>query len=220
MSKCRENEGRKGRSGRSRIQAGRLLFVEGKDEVRLFTALIENHLHLPDFQVVDLGGKDRFSRRLQAISTELITQETILIGVVRDADDNPKAAFQSVCAQLRNVGYVPPENHAGLSDASPAVGVFIVPDGDGCGAIETLCRRSVEDSNAAWCVERYLECLEKRGAMESANPDKSFAHAYLASRRDPSVRVGEGADRGIWNFGSEAFRPLVRFIRALRGSAV
>ena len=44
-------------------------------------------------------------------------------------------------------------------------------------------RRSVEDTNAARCVEQYLECLTEHNAMQSSNRDKSFAHAYLAGMK-------------------------------------
>lgn len=73
----------------------------------------------------------------------------------------------------------------------------------------------MEDSDAAQCVEEYLECLAKHNAMKSKNKDKSFAHAFLASTSDPVARVGEGAHRDVWDFGSMAFEDLLCFVRAL-----
>ena len=83
------------------------------------------------------------------------------------------------------------------------------------GAIETLCRRSVEGTDAAGCVDEYIECLQRHDAMRSRNADKTFAHAYLAAMNDPLARVGEGALSGVWNFESPAFAALVRFLQAL-----
>ena len=97
----------------------------------------------------------------------------------------------------------------------PSIGVFIVPDGSGPGAMETLCRRSVEDTDAARCVDDYLGCLERHDAMRSRNVDKSFAHAYLAAMEDPVARVGEGAQQGAWSLESPAFTALARFLRDL-----
>lgn len=96
-----------------------------------------------------------------------------------------------------------------------SIGVFIVPDGNEPGAIETLCRRSKEGDEVAICVEEYLSCLDEHEAMKSTNVDKSFAHAYLAAMEDPVVRVGEGAKQGAWNFGSPAFAELSEFLREL-----
>lgn len=194
-----------------------LLLVEGQDEVNLFCALIRHSLDKESkIQVIDAGGKDRFPSRLKAIQTEAKTRPTLQsIGIVRDADDDPKGAFESVCNDLRNAGYKPPESHRGFSNALPSVGVFIVPDGIECGSVETLCRRSVEGSDTAQCVERYLECLEKHNAMESKNKDKSFAHAFLAATLDPVARVGEGALKGVWNYDSPAFYDILCFVRGL-----
>ena len=68
---------------------------------------------------------------------------------------------------------------------------------------------------AAIASSGYLACLQAEGALESGNRDKSFAHAWLASRRDPVARVGEGAQQGVWKFDHRAFAPLVRFIERL-----
>lgn len=205
------------RNKKRTIDSDKLLLVEGRDEVNLFCALIRRCLgDKSDIQVIEAGGKDQFLGRLKAIKIEAQTRMTFQsLGVVRDADDNPKGAFQSVYDHLCKAGYKPPEAHRTFSIASPSVGVFIVPDGIECGSIETLCRRAVEDSDAARCVEKYLKCLAKHNAMESGSRDKSFAHAYLAATSDPVARVGEGAHRDVWDFGSEAFQDLLCFVRDL-----
>ena len=79
--------------------------------------------------------------------------------------------------------------------------------------------RSVAEKPAAHCVERYLTCLEERRAMSSRNRDKSFAHAYLASRRDPVARVGEAAQQGVWDFDHQAFAAISNFLLQLAGIA-
>ena len=202
---------------RLKIDADRLLLVEGRDEVNLLKALM---MHCLDdgleVQVIDAGGKDRFSKNLKALHTAARARPTLRsIGVVRDADDDAGGAFRSVCDHLRNVGYKPPPVHGRFSDAVPSIGVFIVPNGVERGAIETLCRRSKDGDDVARCVDEYLSCLDKHEAMKSMNADKSFAHAYLAAMQDPVARVGEGAREGVWNFESTAFAELSQFLRDL-----
>ena len=189
----------------------------GRDEVNLFNALMKHRLDAePKIQVIDAGGKDKFSRNLKAIQTAARARPTLrAIGVVRDADDDARGAFRSICDNLRNAGYMPPRNHGEFSEAVPSVGVFIVPDGSASGAVETLCRRSREGDDVAKCAEAYMGCLAEHGAMLSTNVDKSFAHAYLAAMRDPLARVGEGALQGVWDFGSQAFSELAGFLRDL-----
>lgn len=206
-----------GRRKRRILSSDWLLLVEGKDEVNLISSLIRHCLGPEsNIQVIPAGGKDKFPGSLQAIRSGAQTRPTFQsIGVVRDADDNPDGAFKSVCYHLREVGYEPSALHGDFSDATPSVGVFIVPDGVECGALETICRRSVEDTEASHCVDQYLECLEEREAIQSSNLDKSFAHAYLAAMNNPMARVGEGACMGVWNFASPAFQGLSSFVRDL-----
>lgn len=194
-----------------------LLLVEGRDEENLFRALIDRHLGADSgIQIIGAGGVDKFPVNLDAIRTAAQARPALRsIGVVRDADDDAGSAFRSVCDHLRNVGYEPPATHGEFSEATPSVGVFIVPDGSEPGAIETLCRLSVEGTDAARCVGEYIECLKKQDAMQSNNADKSFAHAYLAAMNDPVARVGEGARSGVWDFESPAFGALSRFLRDL-----
>lgn len=206
-----------GRSQRENLKSDCLLLVEGKDEVNLFETLIERCLDgASSIQVIDAGGKDRFSGELQAIRAAAQLRPTFrAIGVVRDADDNAAGAFKSVCDHLGKAGYEPPSSHGKFSDAAPSVGVFIVPDGANVGAMETLCRRSVQGTDASACVEKYMECLDGHDAMKSRNRDKTFAHAYLSAGVDPVARVGEGARNGVWDFESDAFGALKRFVRNL-----
>ena len=200
-----------------RIRSDWLLLVEGRDEVNLFNALMKHRLDPePKIQVIDAGGKDKFPRNLKAIQTAARIRPTLrAIGVVRDADDDARGAFRSVCDALHNVGYKPPRVHGEFSEAVPSVGVFVVPDGSEPGAVETLCRRSLKGDDVAECAEAYMGCLIEHEAMHSTNIDKSFVHAYLAATRDPLARVGEGALQGVWDFGSPAFSELVEFLRVL-----
>lgn len=200
-----------------RIRADRLLLVEGRDEVNLFKALLSHcFADNPGIQVIDAGGKDKFSRNLRAIQTAALTGSPLrTVGVVRDADDNAAVAFESVCDSIRSAGYEPPPNHGEFSKGVPAVGVFIVPDGATSGAIETLCRRSRQADETTACVDEYLKCLQARAVMRSRNADKTFTHAYLAATRDPVARVGEGAMQGVWDFASPVFAPLSQFLREL-----
>ena len=68
---------------------------------------------------------------------------------------------------------------------------------------------------AAKCVDEYIDCLNAHNALKSNIPDKTFTHAYLAATRDPVARVGEGALQGVWDFDSQAFADLRKFIHDL-----
>lgn len=208
-----------GGAPRLEIRSDRLLLVEGRDEVNLFDELLKHCLGAAgkrDIQIIDAGGRHSFRKNLTAIAAAARARPTLrAVGAVRDADDNAPSAFQSVCDALRHAGYEPPSAHGTVSDGDPPVGVFILPDGAGTGAVETLCRRSVTGDEASRCVEAFIDCLKERRALRSRNEHKTFAHAYLAAGEDPVARVGEGARQGAWDFDSEAFAELSAFLRKL-----
>ena len=204
---------------RLEVRSDRLLLVEGRDEENLFEALLR-HCFGPaaseDIQIIPAGGKYSFRKNLTAIAAAAHARPTLrAIGAVRDADNDAGSAFQSVCDALRHAGYEPPSAHGAVSDSDPPVGVFILPDGVGTGAVETLCRRSVAGDEASRCVEAFIDCLKEQRVLHSRNEDKTFAHAYLAAGEDPVARVGEGARQGVWDFDSETFADLSGFLREL-----
>ena len=209
--------------GPMRIESERLLLVEGPDDRNRFEALIRHRFggaH-SDVQVIDAGGASAFKPRIDAIrlAASQAGKNLRTLCIIRDADQDPGAAWQSVRDAVASSDLQPPDRHAAFSDASPSVGIFIMPDGASKGTLETLCRRSVAEKPAAYCVERYLTCLDEHDATSSRNRDKSFAHAYLASRHDPVARVGEAAQQGVWNFDHPAFAALDRFLCSLSGTA-
>lgn len=209
--------------GPMRIESERLLLVEGPDDRNLFEALIRHRFggDPPDVQVVEAGGSSAFKARIDAVrrAARQAGKNLRTLCIVRDADLDPAGAWQSVRGAVASSNLQPPDRHAAFSDASPSVGIFIMPDGVSKGTLETLCRRSVADEPAADCVERYLTCLDEHDATSSRNRDKSFAHAYLASRRDPVARVGEAAQQDVWDFDHPAFAALVRLLYSLSGTA-
>ena len=205
-----------------KITAPHLLLVEGKDEELFFRAFLESELpgEAPKFQVIPLG-KDRFRHQFAGLAVDIRTRDVRSVGVVRDADEHAARALQSVCDALTAAGFPVPGSHGEIVGASPRVGVFVMPNGRSPGALEALCRQSVESEPAGSCVTEYLECLKKRERWgdgterNTAQRDKAFVHAYLASRGDPVARTGEGAKQGVWDFGHGAFGPITDFLREL-----
>ena len=206
-----------------RIEAPHLLLVEGKDEELFFRALVDQRLAsgAAKPQVIQLGGKDRFGHQLRGVAPDIRDYPVVSVGVVRDADEHPTGALHSVCDALGAAGFPIPASHGEVVGTGPRVGVFVMPDGQSPGALEALCRGSVEQSPAGSCVGQYLDCLHDRDSWgrettrNAAQRDKAFAHAYLASRKDPVARVGEGAQQGVWDFGHRAFQPLIEFLLQL-----
>lgn len=76
--------------------------------------------------------------------------------------------------------------------------------------IEDVCLDSVKTDPAMECVDLYFECIsqaEMQGPRE-VWMSKARVHAFLASRDRPDLRLGEAAEKGIWEFDTDAFLPL------------
>ncbi len=96
--------------------------------------------------------------------------------------------------------------------------VFILPDNDQPGMLETVLRRSIANKAEYRCVEEYLACVDNLPDVSIDRPDKARVHAWLASRRQPHVSAGYAAKKGYWDFDHRAFDALRDFLRDLKPS--
>lgn len=97
-----------------RIEQTRLLAVEGKDECNFFASLLA-HLSIERVQVVDIGGKDKFSVELPLIMNMEGFGSVTAIGFVRDAEESAaKSAFDSICSMLK-------KNHLPIPSAMASI---------------------------------------------------------------------------------------------------
>ena len=161
----------------------RVVFVEGKDEGQFFSALAR-YLELPDeIQFIDVGGKDNLRPMIRALKDRSEWAEVVTsVGVVRDADNDPRAAFQSICDALQSAGLARPTAPLKPAGSSPQVMAMVLPDIETPGMLEDLCLRSVESDRAMTCVDEYFCCLEQRLEQLPQNPSKARVQAFLASR--------------------------------------
>jgi hypothetical protein len=212
-----------------KIDQPRLLMVEGMDEVYFFEALLA-HLNIMGIQVWDSGGKDQFPNRFRAAYNDM--DKVRAYAVIRDADKDLDAAFQSVVGVLRELGEPIPDRTGTFVDRagqSRKVGVLILPgNGARTGMLESLCLESVGNHRAMPCVQAFMNCIEavlpKISASESAevggpwfpkNPAKAKSLAFLAAMHEESHRVGEAAKKKYWDFDHTCMEELKRFLREL-----
>ena len=193
------------------------LIVEGDDEIRLLGALLR-HLHIDDVQIQQLRGYDNI-RRVLAAFVDIENFATVnSLAVVADANSNGAGRIQSIQDALLNAELPSPQ--APLLTASKGhlrVSFLVVPHERDRGMIEDVCLESVRADPAMECIDRYFECIAEvdTPGPRSVHMSKARLHAFLASRRDPSLRLGEAADQGVWEFEDESFTPLKELLGAL-----
>jgi len=199
-----------------RITEPKVLVVEGKDELYFFEALI-SHLGLPNIQVMDIGGKTQLRARLEALAMTPGFTKVTSLGIVRDANDDYPAAFQSVCGALRNTKLPVPERPLEPVGNERKVAVMILPKENEPGMLEAVCLEAVVSDPATPCLEQYFRCLQEQrlSLPRGRSISKAKVQAFLASRSEPSLWLGVGAKKGYWPWQNNAFDQVKTFLQQL-----
>ena len=199
------------------ISQPKQLIVEGPDDARVFEAL-RRYMNISNLQIQQCGGYQNLRRFIEAFVDVDDFASVRSLAVVADANSNREGRGQSIRNILSNFALPTPKEPLELaSDNRLSVAYLVVPHRAEGTMLEDVCLDSVSDDPAMECVDRYFECI---GESDAPGPrqtwiPKARAHAFLASRDRPDLRVGEAADRGIWRFEREAFGPLKDLLAAL-----
>src|SRR5437867_2664483 len=118
----------------------KFVFCEGGDDLAVAKG-VASSIGLTDLRVEPFLGKDNLRNFLREVQTrpEFAQNKVAAIGVIRDADENEAAAFQSVCDSLRANGFKAPERNGAFTVNGIKCGVLIVGPKRGKGMVEDLC---------------------------------------------------------------------------------
>ena len=186
------------------------VIVEGNDEIRVFEALCR-HLNIPDVEIRHYGGSPNLRRFLKAFigSSEFGLVQSL--AVVADANLDRDGREQRICGALSNAGLpVPLKPLEAVSNGDLQVAYLVVPHNVEGTMLEDVCLDSVKTDPAMECVDLYFECIGQTNIQGPREVwmSKARVHAFLASRDRPDLRLGEAAEKGLWAFDTDAFRPL------------
>lgn len=200
-----------------KITSSHILIVEGKDEVNFFEALLREMNNSLDIQIMDIGGKGKIHNNLQALTNSPGFSNVISIGIIRDADTDPQAAFQSVCTAIENAGLPVPTNPMQPIGQNPSITVMILPNENSEGMLEDVCLKSVEENPEYSCIDDFFICLSDKGISVPDYKSKAEILAYLASNPELAGQfriglLGVSAKMGFWDLESEVFEPLMNFL--------
>jgi hypothetical protein len=191
--------------------------VEGRDAEVLSIAFLA-HLNVVDVQVQNFGGVSELQGFLKAFTLLPGFAGTVRsIGLVRDAEGNAAAAGMAVRGALGAANLpVPaqPLTQAGVG-SGVTVAYLILPHGGQNGMLETVCLESVSQDVAMPCVDDYFNCLQAAGLAAPNNPTKARVQAFLASRSNSGLLLGQAAHAGYWQWGHAAFDSLRQLIGML-----
>lgn len=205
------------------IEHPKQIFVEGEDEVRVFTYLAKR-LSIADVQVQPYQGKDKLRDFLSTFKVLLMSDPESVrsLAVVADADTDKCKAIRRIQGALRHAELPIPEAPLEISSHNNLrVSYLIIPHEKKTGMLEDVfleaARDDPEKARAMTCVDQYFACLAQAcvpGPKETWQA-KAQLHTFLASRERPDLRLGESVQRGLWNVEADVFEPLRQLLRML-----
>jgi hypothetical protein len=202
------------------IRAPRQLLVEGRTAEIFFREWVEALGLKERIEVRDYGSLGQLTDFLKVFAGFKEFKETVeSIGIIRDAEGKPAAAaFDSVCASLREVRLACPGKCGTFGVGPKRTGVFILPDCDHPGMLETLCwailERDPKLQQEVDCVMAHFRCLGQAG-VHTRNPHKAKVWTCLAGRGEFDPQVGRAAQQKMWDWNSPALLNLAGFLKSL-----
>ena len=193
------------------------VIVEGNDEIRVFNSL-SKHLNIQDLEVRHYGGSGNLRRFLKTFRVSSEFELVRSLAVVADANSDRASREQRIHGALSNAGLpVPTKPLEAVSNGDLKVAYLVVPHDVEGTMIEDVCLDSVKIDSAIECVDLYFECVSQADIQGPREVwmSKARVHAFLASRDRPDLRLGEAAEKGIWEFDTNAFLPLKDLLRIL-----
>lgn len=204
-----------------------LLLVEGPDDVRFFGAFL-SYLGKDHVQVSAVGNKHEFRRVLQNLFKARRFDRLRCLGMIRDSDENPQGALQSLQDAVKAAGLPEPMDVGAQADMhSISVYIELVPGIGQAGSLETLLWELLLDSEKE-CIGKYLDCMSR--LCEVRNMDKSRLYSYLAAGPIPEccsdgngaarrvktgLRLGESAEKGVWDWEDAVLCRVRELLEAL-----
>ena len=191
-----------------------VLIVEGYSDLLFYAEVLGAVGNQGDVFIKELGGKQSLLAKLHDLITPVFLKDKTKIGVIVDGNGNPAGAFASVQQKLAELTGQTVTAHGTWTGGTPDIGIFITPDGNASGEIETLVWNSwsTDPSNSAVksCIEQYRDCMAAAG-QTAKSPDKGLLSTLLAIRHDDDPRLGPGAREKVFDFQRPEFAKLRDF---------
>lgn len=200
----------------------RLLLVEGEDDQHVVEQLCKRCGIPVNFRIRETKG---YPKLRQAIADEVKVSGRLVVGIVADADDDPRMRWQEIAAELSTselseigVGTVPrsPNPTGTLIEGKLRVGVWLMPNNRGAGELEDFVQGLIPSADRVWpLAKKYIADIPppdrrfKRGKISKAE-----VYAWLAVREQPH-RMGAAIGAGDLDTNAARAIEFTQWLRVL-----
>ncbi len=171
--------------------------MEGDDDKHVVEHLTRCHPDMPIFETKARGGIEHV---LNAIVPELKAPGRIALGIVVDANDDPKKRWQSICKHLRREGIRAPRTPrkgGAVLHGAPRIGIWLMPDNQKEGELEDFVKELIPANDPVWKMAcQFIDNIPESERKFSAHKTtKASVRAWLATRKKPR-HLGEAIGAG------------------------
>jgi len=192
----------------------RVLVVEGYSDLLFYAELLESLGKHGGVFIKHFNGRSDLTAKLETFLTPQLLAAKQALGIIVDADTDAQATSAQLTQVLTRItGQVVAAR--AWTNGSPGIGLFVTPDGNSNGEIETLVWQAWSNDPAneqsKRCIHAFATCMASAG-FNSRSPDKGLVSALLAVRNDDDPRLGPGARAKVFDFARPEFLQLRQFL--------
>ena len=165
----------------------RALLVEGPDDAHVVRHICQRFPALPPFTIVQKEGIENL---IPSIPIELDVSGRKVLGILVDANDNPKARWEAILDKLAKLNVeLPsaPDPMGTIIESSPRVGIWMMPNNLTAGELENFIAAMIPQNDVVWPLSQaYIGNIPQNDRKFSTGKTlRAQVHAWLAVREFP-----------------------------------
>ena len=202
----------------------KILLVEGRDDKYVIRNLYKNPNNL---RVKPIGSVEKLLENIP-VELKMASEEESVIGVIVDADDDPKARWQSLYDRFTRAGYHDVPNHpdpkgmvvdSQVEPILPKAGAWIMPDNESTGTLEDFLYFLVPEADRLYdhaC--KSVDSIPTTDRLFTYNDKpKAIMHTWLAWQKEPGRPYGTAIQAGFLDSNVPQANALVSWLERLFG---
>lgn len=212
------------RKTNERIVKDYLVLCEGRDAQEFLIKYFNSSelKKVPEFenniQVIDFGGISDLTKFLESLRKLDGFPSVKNLAIIRDAEQNAKTAVDNIKSALHKNNFVVPDEPNQWEIGTPNIGYILFPKFDmtATGALEDLCLTIIAEDG--WeklktDIQAFVLEMEKKRGEPLPRKFKNELHTYFSATDSfVSMKIGEAASAGAFNWEHDALTPLREFL--------
>ena len=194
-----------------------IVILEGVDDKHVVQHVLTQRGLRDQYAHFDFSEKEGWDPLIESLPVYLKSQAYKSIAVVADADSDLAIRWGAIRRHLEDAGYVdlpiamPQVGVVADAEGKPRVGVWLMPNNQGVGAMEDFLLSLVDDQDPglvhAKAVIRDLPADVRK--FRPTHEVKALVHTWLAWQESPGLRLGTAVKARYFDANREAAGQLV-----------